>query len=308
MATQSPKAPPDEPSARLDLRAGSKVYGRGVTTYRISQLVELCGVPATTLRFYESAGLLPAERTPAGYRIYDDSAVDRLTFITSAKHLGLSLDEIPDLLNARDKDVCATVRERLLRLVEARIADTDRRIAELSAFNAHLTEAHLDLSRPAPAGACGPNCGCVTAAPSGPVPVALNRSRPDQDSEPRPRPGPLRSTPWSTHVTEPRHRPKPWTTVATGAAAIGACAVCCAGPILTFFGGLSIVSLAGAIWIPAVAIVAVAALAGAVWILRRRKASSCRTAFTDNSAPVDVGMPAPAAHTNSRADTAGPRQ
>ncbi|WP_432043347.1 MerR family DNA-binding transcriptional regulator [Streptomyces cadmiisoli] len=34
-----------------------------MTTYRISQLAGRCGVPATTLRFDESAGLLPAERT-----------------------------------------------------------------------------------------------------------------------------------------------------------------------------------------------------------------------------------------------------
>lgn len=175
----------------LTFEPGRRFTVDDVTTYRISQLVERCGVPATTLRFYESAGLLPAERTPAGYRIYDDTAVDRLTFITSAKHLGLSLDEIRDLLDARDQDVCATVRDRLLRLVEARITDTDRRIAELSAFNAHLTEVHLDLSHPVPGGACGPDCGCVTAAPSGPVPVALNRSRHDQGSdlglEPTPR-------------------------------------------------------------------------------------------------------------------------
>jgi hypothetical protein len=30
---------------------------------RISQLAQRCGVPATTLRFYEGAGLLPADRT-----------------------------------------------------------------------------------------------------------------------------------------------------------------------------------------------------------------------------------------------------
>ncbi|WP_416316268.1 MerR family DNA-binding transcriptional regulator [Streptomyces sp. S584] len=35
---------------------------------RISQLAERSGVPATTLRFYEGVGLLPADRTPAGYR------------------------------------------------------------------------------------------------------------------------------------------------------------------------------------------------------------------------------------------------
>ncbi|WP_244318556.1 MerR family DNA-binding transcriptional regulator [Streptomyces brevispora] len=48
---------------------------------RISQLAERSGVPATTLRFYETAGLLPAERTPAGYRLYGQDAVDRLAFI-----------------------------------------------------------------------------------------------------------------------------------------------------------------------------------------------------------------------------------
>ncbi|MGH3462371.1 MAG: MerR family DNA-binding protein [Kribbellaceae bacterium] len=131
----------------------------------------------------ESVGLLPAERTPAGYRVYDDTAVDRLTFIASAKHLGLSLDEIRELLDTRDRGVCASVRDQLLRLVESRIADTDRRIAELSAFSAHLAGVHADLSRPAPTGTCGPNCGCVTAAPAGPVPLTLGRGRDDHDSD-----------------------------------------------------------------------------------------------------------------------------
>lgn len=148
-----------------------------MTTYRISQLVERCGVPATTLRFYESAGLLPAERTPARYRVYDETAVDRLAFIGSAKHLGLSLDEIRDLLTARDHDICGSVREQLLGLVEIRIAETDRRIAELTAFNAHLARVHVDLSAPAPAGACGPECGCTTAAAAGPVPITIASDR-----------------------------------------------------------------------------------------------------------------------------------
>ncbi|MER8161341.1 MerR family transcriptional regulator [Streptomyces sp. NPDC094472] len=47
-----------------------------MTTTRISQLAERAGVPATTLRFYEGAGLLPADRTPAGYRVYGEDAVE----------------------------------------------------------------------------------------------------------------------------------------------------------------------------------------------------------------------------------------
>lgn len=68
-----------------------------MSTFRISQLAEQVGLPATTLRFYEQAGLLPAQRSPAGYRLYDDAALNRLAFIRAAKHLGLPLEEIRDV-------------------------------------------------------------------------------------------------------------------------------------------------------------------------------------------------------------------
>lgn len=60
----------------------------------VSELARRSGVPATTLRFYEREGLLPAGRTTSGYRVYDDVAVDRLAFIATAKRLGLALPEI----------------------------------------------------------------------------------------------------------------------------------------------------------------------------------------------------------------------
>ncbi|ATW50839.1 heavy metal-responsive transcriptional regulator [Streptomyces peucetius] len=155
------------------------------TTYRISQLADLSGVPATTLRFYEDAGLLPADRTPAGYRVYGQEAVERLAFISSAKLLGLALEEIRELLAVREEGVCASVRARMLPLVAARITETDGRIAELRAFSDRLAGVHADLSGPAPEGACGPDCGCTTttAAP-GPVSVQLSRTRPEPEQEP----------------------------------------------------------------------------------------------------------------------------
>lgn len=148
----------------LDLRVDSKVYRRLVSTYRISQLAEISEVPATTLRFYETAGLLSAERTASGYRVYGDEAVERLAFISSAKHLGLPLEEIRDLLEVWEQGVCASVRQRMLPLVTDRITDADNRIAELTAFSAYLAGVRADLSEPAPDGACGPDCGCLTAA------------------------------------------------------------------------------------------------------------------------------------------------
>lgn len=150
-----------------------------MTTYRISQLAERSGVPATTLRYYESVGLLAAERTPAGYRRYDDEAVRRLEFISSAKLLGMALEDIATLVAVWEQGVCAAVRTRLQPLVVQRISEVEQRIAEMSAFSDHLAGVHEQLSGPAPAGACGPDCGCTS--PSGgrdPVPVSLTTVRP----------------------------------------------------------------------------------------------------------------------------------
>ena len=74
------------------------------------------------------------------------------------------------------------------------------------------------------------------------------------------------------------------------AAALGACAICCAGPLLAVLGGLSIASLAASVWIPALAVVAAAAAAAVVVVLRRRRRATCST----GASTVDLGMPTPA--------------
>jgi DNA-binding transcriptional MerR regulator len=144
----------------LTFESGRRLTVDGV---RISELAERSGVPATTLRFYEQAGLLPAERSPAGYRRYDEGdAVQRLAFISSGKSLGLPLAEIRDLLAVSDQ--CSTVRERLKPLVAARIAAADQQAAELAAFAAQLARVLDRLAEDAPEGGCGPDCGCLASA------------------------------------------------------------------------------------------------------------------------------------------------
>ena len=152
----------------LDLQVVLKVYREVMGTYRISQLAQRSGVRASTLRFYEEAGLLTAQRTPAGYRVYDEVAVERLAFISSAKLMGLALDEIRDLLQAWQSGTCSSVRSELLPLVDQQIVDTDHRLAELSAFAARLRGVRSGLSGPAPEGSCGPDCGCMITDDPGP--------------------------------------------------------------------------------------------------------------------------------------------
>jgi DNA-binding transcriptional MerR regulator len=55
------------------------------------------------------------------------------------------LEEIRELLGAWEQGVCAEVRRQLRTLVAARIAEAERRIAELSAFAAHLATVHEEL-------------------------------------------------------------------------------------------------------------------------------------------------------------------
>jgi DNA-binding transcriptional MerR regulator len=154
-------------------------------TLRISQLAERSGFRPSALRYYEQVGLLEAaERTPAGYRIYEESAVPRLQFIDRAKQLGLPLEEIRELVAVWDGGLCAHVRDRLARRITAKSGEVRSRIRELTGFAAQLDAACVELSGPAPDGPCGPGCGCAEGADSSseraraPEMVPLMRRRP----------------------------------------------------------------------------------------------------------------------------------
>jgi DNA-binding transcriptional MerR regulator len=68
-------------------------------------MAALTGVSPRTLRYYDSIGLLkPAQVTEAGYRLYDDAALERLHMIIVYRELGLSLNEISAILDAEDYD------------------------------------------------------------------------------------------------------------------------------------------------------------------------------------------------------------
>jgi DNA-binding transcriptional MerR regulator len=121
-----------------------------VSVYRISELTRRTGVSASTLRFYEQAGLLSAARTASGYRVYDEQAVRRLEFVGAAKLLGLPLEEIRELLGVWEDGECVHVRAKLRPLIATRIAEAQRRIAELTAFAAHLERVHDELGGAAP--------------------------------------------------------------------------------------------------------------------------------------------------------------
>ena len=106
---------------------------------RITRLAEITGFTPATIRFYENTGLLPAaSRTSSGHRVYDDSDVDRLRFIARGKHMGLTLDEIRELVRSCDDDPVTAELDRVLGTLRTTIAEVTERVAELSAFSAQL--------------------------------------------------------------------------------------------------------------------------------------------------------------------------
>lgn len=97
----------------------------------IGTAAERSGVPAKTIRYYESVGLIqPAERTASGYRVYGKQDVETLRFVQRARSLGFSVEEVGNLLALwRDRSRSSAEVKALAR---HRVEDIDRKIAELT--------------------------------------------------------------------------------------------------------------------------------------------------------------------------------
>ncbi|HEX6077897.1 MAG TPA: heavy metal-responsive transcriptional regulator [Micromonosporaceae bacterium] len=116
---------------------------------RVAEIADAVGVRPDTIRFYEREGLLPPpRRTPAGYRSYDNGALDRLRFIQGAQRLGLRLSDIRDLLAVRDTGSCPC--EPAEQLLKRRLAELDAEMARLAALRAEMT----GMLRALPSGDC----------------------------------------------------------------------------------------------------------------------------------------------------------
>ncbi|HEX9703600.1 MAG TPA: Cu(I)-responsive transcriptional regulator [Rhodospirillales bacterium] len=100
------------------------------------------GVPAKTIRYYESIGLIPpATRAGNGYRNYSDVDIATLKFIQRARSLGFPVKDVGDLLELwREKNrSSADVKSLALNHIKA----IEQRIGEMESIRGtliHLTE------------------------------------------------------------------------------------------------------------------------------------------------------------------------
>jgi len=109
---------------------------------RISEAARDSGLEPSAIRFYESAGVLPApQRTPSGYRDYSPSDVEMLRLARSLRALELPLNDIRGIvtMSASGNAPCLPVREAIEReaaAIDARISDLKRLRGELSRLQA----------------------------------------------------------------------------------------------------------------------------------------------------------------------------
>lgn len=107
----------------------------------IGELSQRTGVSVKVLRRYDDQGLIySAGRSPANYRLYDDSALWCVGVVTGLRNLGLTVREIIDLasvyLETPQEPIGPLVEERLC-AVKARI---ESRVEELTALRQRISD------------------------------------------------------------------------------------------------------------------------------------------------------------------------
>ena len=116
-----------------DLR--TMVRNQAKNSDSIGGLAKAAGVGVETVRYYQRRGLLPEPARPPGeIRRYGAEDLRRLRFIRSAQAAGFTLAEIGALIALDSSDGRPRARE----LAQARVAELDRKIAELSEARAAL--------------------------------------------------------------------------------------------------------------------------------------------------------------------------
>ncbi len=96
----------------------------------IGEAARSSGVPAKTIRYYESIGLIPpAHRRDSGYRSFGQIEIDTLRFVQRARSLGFSVKDVARLLDLwRDRSRASS---DVKALATEQIGEIDRKIVEL---------------------------------------------------------------------------------------------------------------------------------------------------------------------------------
>ncbi|HYJ89063.1 MAG TPA: MerR family transcriptional regulator [Pyrinomonadaceae bacterium] len=122
---------------------------------QIGEIAARAGVSVDTVRYYEKRRLLPrAPRTEGGFRVFGPEAVERVQFIKQAQDIGLSLEEIGQLLATGGADECLRMRD----LLRVKLREIDERMVLMRKFRQtlvrHLRSCEKELDAQGEAASC----------------------------------------------------------------------------------------------------------------------------------------------------------
>jgi len=112
---------------------------------RIGDLTQRARVTQRTVRYYESIGLIPpGEREGHGQHYYTEETLARLRKIDQLKKLGLSLDEIRDVIDLYFTDPSGVQpKQKVLTILRHHLAEADRKIGGLQQFRTDV-QVHIE--------------------------------------------------------------------------------------------------------------------------------------------------------------------
>jgi Cu(I)-responsive transcriptional regulator len=102
----------------------------------IAEAARRAGLTPKAIRFYEAQGLLRPIRASNGYRAFGEPDVHTLRFLKRARDLGFSVEECRALLALYHESERSNAEVKAL--AESRVAEIDRRLADLSSIRTAL--------------------------------------------------------------------------------------------------------------------------------------------------------------------------
>lgn len=98
--------------------------------HTIGDVARLAGVSTKAIRFWEERGLLTdINRTPSGYRTFNDDDLATIRFIQQSQLIGLTLKQILDILGIHR--TAATPCEYVIHTLDDHILEVDRKLTEI---------------------------------------------------------------------------------------------------------------------------------------------------------------------------------
>ena len=106
-------------------------------TYTIREISEMFELPSSTLRYYESEGLLPeVPKSSSGQRIYSDEHVERLKCINCFKRTGMTIPKLRKFF-IYEADEAAHI-DKIISLLKDQEQIVNEKLIQLQKDSAHV--------------------------------------------------------------------------------------------------------------------------------------------------------------------------